>query len=287
MTNNAELPEGTSRPIPSIPTVENDNTDNALMKTLGAGRYHKYVRFFMAALSSIPWVGGLIGATASLSGEAEQGRINDLHRLWLEDHQQRAQELLETLMGIFKRLDSFGDEVDKRMQSPEFLSVVRSCFRSWDEADTQDKKQMLKKLITNAGAIKLCSDDLVRLFILWIDQYHEAHFSVIKEIYRDPGITRGEIWDQIHGQRPREDSAEADLFKLLIRDLSMGGVVRQERETDGLGQFRRKPTAGRSRAAATGVMESAFEETKPYVLTELGKQFVHYVMDDVVQQLGT
>ena len=43
--------------------------------------------------------------------------------------------------------------------------------------------------------------------------------------------------------------------------------------------------AGRSRAAATGVMESAFEETKPYVLTELGKQFVHYVMDDVVQQL--
>ena len=84
----------------------------------------------MAALSSIPWVSSLIGATASLSGEAEQGRINDLHRLWLEDHQQRAQELLETLMGIFKRLDSFGDEVDKRMQSPEFLSVVRRLSSS-------------------------------------------------------------------------------------------------------------------------------------------------------------
>ena len=34
------------------------------------------------------------------------------------------------------------------------------------------------------------------------------------------------------------------------------------------------------------VMESAFENTKPYVLTELGKQFVHYVMEDVVSQLG-
>jgi hypothetical protein len=34
-------------------------------------------------------------------------------------------------------------------------------------------------------------------------------------------------------------------------------------------------------------MESAFEDTKPYVLTELGKKFIHYVMEDVVPQIGT
>jgi hypothetical protein len=33
-------------------------------------------------------------------------------------------------------------------------------------------------------------------------------------------------------------------------------------------------------------MESAFEDTKPYVLTELGKKFVHYVMEDVVSQIS-
>ena len=33
-------------------------------------------------------------------------------------------------------------------------------------------------------------------------------------------------------------------------------------------------------------MESAFEETKPHALTALGKQFVHYVMEDVVPQIG-
>jgi len=32
-------------------------------------------------------------------------------------------------------------------------------------------------------------------------------------------------------------------------------------------------------------MESAFEDTKPYVLTELGKQFVHYTMNEVVARL--
>ncbi len=258
----------------------------ALMEKLGHGRYRKFGRFFMAALSSIPWVGSVIGAAASLSAETDQEQINDLHRLWLAEHREKAEELIRTLVQIFERLDNFGEDIQERIESPEFLALVKKCFRSWDEADTQEKRQMLKKLISNAGAIKLCPDDLIRLFILWIDQYHEAHFAVIKEIYRDPGTTRGEIWDNIHGQRPREDSSEADLFKLLIRDLSTGGVVRQERETDVYGRFRRKTPARRSPATTSGVMESAFEETKPYVLTELGKKFVHYVMEDVVSQLG-
>jgi len=32
-------------------------------------------------------------------------------------------------------------------------------------------------------------------------------------------------------------------------------------------------------------MESAFEDTKPYVLTELGKQFVHYTMSEIVPRI--
>ena len=144
---------------------------------------------------------------------------------------------------------------------------------------------MLKKLITNAGAIKLCDDDLVRLFIAWIDQYHETHFLVIKEIYKHPGITRARIWDNIHGPRPREDSPEADLFRYLIRDLSTGGVIRQERETDAFGNFYKRETGGH-RGPSSRVMESSFEDTNPYVLTALGKQFVHYVMEDVVPQIG-
>lgn len=134
----------------------------------------------------------------------EQGKVNDLHRLWLSEHQQKIKELVGALNDIFSRLENFGEEINERLESPEYLNLVRRCFRSWDEADTQEKKQMLKKLITNAGAIKLCDDDLVRLFIAWIDQYHETHFLVIKEIYKHPGTTRARIWDNIHGARPRE-----------------------------------------------------------------------------------
>lgn len=273
-------------PAHSIVLGRVEATQDALSEKLGGSRAKKYARFVVAALSSIPWVGGLIAASASLSAERNQEEINDLHRMWLAEHQEKARELSSAFVEIFSRLQTFGDEIQERIESPEYLNLVKKCFRSWDEADTQDKKQMLKKLITNASAIKLCSDDLVRLFIAWIDQYHETHFMVIKEVYRHPGSTRAQIWDRIRGVRPREDSPEADLFKYLIRDLSTGGVIRQERETDGLGNFYKKERSP-SRESSSRVMESAFEGTKPYVLTALGKQFVHYVMEDVVPQIGT
>lgn len=262
-------------------------SQSALIERLSGGKRKKYARFVLAALGSIPWVGGVMAAAASLSAEKDQEYINDLQRLWLEEHKAKIRELGSTLGDIFFRLDDFGDEIQGRIESPEYLALVRQCFRSWDEADTQEKKQMLKKLITNAGAIKLCPDDLVRLFIHWIDQYHETHFLVIKEIYKNAPITRGRIWDRIHDTRPRENSAEADLYRYLIRDLSTGGVIRQDRETDAAGNFIKRETRGQSLANPSRTMESSFEDTKPYVLTELGKQFVHYVMEDVVSQLGS
>jgi hypothetical protein len=271
---------------PSDPhRIDVEPSQDLFIQKLSGGK-RKYGRFAVAALSSIPWVGGVISAAASLSSEKDQEKINELHRLWLEEHRQKVYELGETLSDIFARLDDFGDEIQDRIESPEYLALVRKTFRVWDEADTHEKKQMLKKLIANAAAINLCPDDLIRLFISWIDQYHEAHFLVIKHIYRTPGITRAEVWDAIHGDRPREDSAEADLYRYLIRDLSTGGVIRQERETDGLGNFLKRSTRPKQSAKPSHTMESAFEETKAYVLTELGKQFVHYVMQDVVQQIA-
>jgi len=278
-----------SAPAPMEPTADQNkltSTENTLIERLSGGRGKKYARFVVAALSSIPWIGGVIAAAASLSAEKDQARINDLQRLWLEEHKEKIKELSATFVEIFSRLDNFGAEVQERIESPAYLALVKKNFRSWDEADTQEKKQMLKKLITNAGAITLCPDDLIRLFISWIDQYHEAHFMVIKEVYKNPGTTRAHIWDKVHGQRPREDSSEADLFRYLIRDLSTGGVIRQKRDTDAHGSFIRKDTRGQSHENPSRVMESAFENTKPYVLTELGKKFVHYVMEDVVPQLG-
>jgi hypothetical protein len=239
-------------------------------------------KFAAAALGAIPWFGGFLSAVLSLRGEVSDAKVNSLQTVWLKDHEAKIAMLNDTIAQIVQRLLPLGDEVVARMGSHEYLALVQEGFRVWDEATTDEKRGFAKNFIVNAGGgAKLASDDVLRLFIEWLDQYHEFHLAVIREIHREPGITRYEIWTRIYGENlPREDSAEADLYRLLIRDRSTGGVIRQARDTTADGQFlKRKPL--RRPGAPSTTTESSFEDTKPYVLTELGKQFVAYVMDEM------
>lgn len=257
----------------------------AHLARLDATKAPRYARFILAALSSIPWVGGLIGASANLYGEHDQGKVNLLQQKWLEEHSERLRDVGAAINEITGRLDQFGEQVKERIESEEYLSIVRKAFRVWDEADTKEKRRLVQKLLAHAGGSRITSDDVVRLFVEWIERYHEAHFAVIREVFQNPGSTRADIWEGIHGDQAREDSPEADLFKLLIHDLSTGRVIRQHRPTNQYGQFIRKPRAGR-KAPPSSVMKSAFDDSEPYELTELGKQFVHYTMNEIVPRVG-
>ena len=243
-------------------------------------------KFVLAALGSIPWVGGFLSAAADYKAEEGGIKQDNLQTQWLEEHHQKLGALRDTLNEIQQRFEALGDSMDERIQSEAYLGLVRKAFRAWDEADTDEKRRYAANLVTNSAGTRVCSDDVVRLFLDWLELYHESHFAVIREIFNNPGFTRFETWSELYGEVPREDSAEADLFKLLIRDLSTGGVIRQERDINYLGQFVRKKPRKTRKGAAPTTIESAFEDTKPYVLTELGKQFVHYTMNEVVTRIG-
>ena len=66
---------------------------NQLDEHVKGGKKRRYTRFTMAALGSIPWIGGFISASAALYAEADQNKINDLHRQWLEDHEEKISKL--------------------------------------------------------------------------------------------------------------------------------------------------------------------------------------------------
>lgn len=244
-------------------------------------------KFLVAALGSIPWVGGFMAAAAEIKGDEADVKADDLRTQWLREHQKKLDELAKTLQHIIERFASIGAEVDERIQTPEYLALVRQAFRAWDNAETDAKRTFVANLVANCAGTRVCSDDVVRLFISWLSIYHEAHFAVIRELHQNPGSTRFDIWTAIYGELPREDSAEADLYRMLIRDLSTGGVLRQARDTTEAGEFlRRRPQ--RRRGPAPSTMESSFEDSKQYVLTELGKQFVHYtLMGDIRRMEAT
>ena len=237
----------------------------------------------MAALGSVPWVGSVLAAAASYKNEETQIETDRFQMEWIAEHEQKWKGLARDIVEIVARLDSFGEEVVERLQSEEYLALVRKAFRVWDAADTDEKRQYVCRLITNAGGTTFRPDDLIRLFLDWLDRYHEAHFTVIREIYRHPGVSRYGIWKNIHGQFPADSSSEADLFRLLIGDLSLGRVIRQHRRVDSQGRFRARK---RTRAKSGGLMKSAFDREEPYELTELGKEFVHYVFQEAVPRIG-
>lgn len=262
-----------------------ENLRAELAKSEPSRRKRIVEKMILAALGSIPWVGGFLSAAANYKTEEGSLKQDSLQTQWLEEHHAKIIALQEALEGIQRRFASLGPDIEERIQSEPYLALVRKAFRVWDEADTEEKRRYIANIVVNSAGTRVCSDDVVRLFLEWLQQYHEIHFAVIREVFQNPGSTRYEIWTNLYGEIPREDSAEADLFKRLIRDLTIGGVIRQERDTNELGQFVRKSPRGTRRGPAPTTLESAFEDTKPHVLTSLGKQFVHYTMNEVVTRL--
>jgi hypothetical protein len=253
-------------------------------KSESAGPRRAVEKLILAALSSIPWVGILVSAAKDIKADDDADRQNYLLKLWVEQHQRKLMDLGQMFQEVKSRFENFGSEIDERIESDAYLALIRKAFRVWDQSDTEEKRRMLGNIVINAGTTRACTDDVIRLFIDWTELYNEVHFAVIREIFHNPGSSRFEIWSSIYGELPREDSEAADLFKFLIRDLSTGGVVRQERDVNSLGQFvRKKPVRKRG---TPSTLESAFEDSKPYVLTQLGRSFVHYTMNEAVTRLS-
>ncbi len=262
----------------------NEDLQGELEQALGKGAGSKLARFALSALGGIPVVGGVFGASADSWSEANQEWVNKVLKQWVELHEAELREIGQTLAEVILRLDKDDDQVRERVSSPEFHSLVRKCFRDWSAAESESKRVMVRNLLGNAASCSMTTDDVVRLFIDWIGAYSELHFRVIKCVFNRRGITRHGIWRKLHSGSVREDSADADLFKLVVQDLSIGHIIRQDRPVDAYGRFIKQKRGGARKASP--YMKSAFDDEKPYVLTELGKQFVHYVMNDIVPKIG-
>jgi hypothetical protein len=258
-----------------------------LVEISGSGNLGKIGRAGLnIASGAIPFVGGILSAAANSWGEAEQEHVNNMLRQWIQMLEDELREKGKTIAEVISRLNMADETVSSRIESEEYQAILKKAFRNWSSIDSEGKRQKVRNILANAAATRLTSDDVVKLFIDWIELYSDFHFEVVGEIYRCGSLTRGQVWRNLRRPNAREDSAEADLYKLLYRDLSTGGVIRQHRETDYEGNFLRRAATPTPKGQGKGTMESAFEDSKPYELTELGKQFVHYAMTELTPRIA-
>lgn len=236
---------------------------------------------------AVPFVGGILSAIAGAWSESEQAKVNRFFEQWVRMLQDELREKEATVVEIMARIDVQDEKIAARVESKEFQSLVKKSFRDWAGVESESKRVLVRNILANAASSRVSSDDVVRMFIDWISQYSELHFQVIGAVYNSGGITRGAIWRKIGKGQVREDSADADLYKLLFRDLSTGGVIRQHRETDYYGNFvAKQPMKRVSGGGGQKTLTSAFDDDDKYVLTELGQQFVHYAMTDLPPRIA-
>lgn len=250
----------------------------------GEGGTPKVIRGALQVVGGIvPFAGGLFSAAAGAWSENEQDKVNKFFRQWIKMLEDEIREKEQTIMEIMIRLDIHDEEINKRLESKEYQSLIKKTFREWSGAESEDKRIYIRNILANAAATNIASDEVVRLFIDWLKTYSELHFKVIAKIYQrgSGGASRGDVWGDLGKDIVPENSAEADLFKLLFRDLSTGGVIRQHRDVDYYGNFVAKTPQKRTKGMSGGPLTSAFDNEDSYELTELGKQFVHYAMNDL------
>ncbi len=257
-----------------------EGTDERKLPT--SGKSAKITRgALQVAGGAVPFAGGVLSAFAGAWSDKEQDRINRFFEDWVRMLEDEIQEKEETIKEIMSRLDLQDEQIAARIESREYQSLVKKTFREWSAAESELKREYIRNILANAAATTVSSDDVVRMYIDWLRRFSELHFHVIAAIYNTDGITRLGIWNKIGKGAVREDSADADLYKLLIRDLSTGGIIRQYREVDSYGNFIAKKPDRRPRGSGPKPPVSAFDNQEGYQLTGLGKQFVHYAMTDL------
>ena len=262
--------------------MSNDKSNMESQNLPKSGKIAKISRGALQAVGGvIPFAGGVLSAVAGAWSEGEQEKVNRFFKHWMQMLQDELKEKEQTIIEIMARLNLQDEAISERVESREYQSLIRKTFREWSGAESEDKRTYIRNILANAAATKVTSDDVIRLFIDWINQYSEMHFQVIGAIYNSDGITRGQIWKKIGKGQVTEDSADADLYKLLFRDLSTGGIIRQHRETDRFGNFMPKTPQRRPKGSGPKPPVSAFDENEGYDLTALGQQFVHYAMTDL------
>ncbi|MBX2995339.1 MAG: hypothetical protein KF681_10960 [Bdellovibrionaceae bacterium] len=268
--------------------VGKEQVKRELDAALSGGSGPKLARFALAVLSgAVPYAGGLIGAAGGAWSEKENERFQRILKAWLKLQEDEIKEIGQTLVEVMARLDQQDEKVQLRIESAEYMKILKKCFRDWSAAESEEKRILIRNLLVNAASPGITPDDIIRLFIEWIGRYSELHFKVIRAVYNHDGITRAEIWEQIHGNNVSENSAEADLFKIIIHDLSVGHIIRQHREVDYNGNFVRQPPKRAPKGSGrSSTYTSAFDGEKQYELTGLGQQFVHYTMDEVITKIA-
>ena len=116
------------------------------------------------ASGAVPLVGGILSAIAGAWSENEQAKVNRFFEQWVRMLEEEIREKEATVIEIMARLNLQDEKIATRVESREFQSLVKKTFRDWAGAESEDKRVLIRNVLSNAAASTVSSDDVVRMF---------------------------------------------------------------------------------------------------------------------------
>jgi hypothetical protein len=141
---------------------------------------------------------------------------------------------------------------------------------------------MIRRLLSHAAEMPDPDYNLFNLFFDWLSRYNELHFRFIRSLKEQGTATKLQIWEGMGGSRVRDDSAEADVFGCLFKDLNLGHIVRKAGGRDSSGRRVRAKAVKRN----SPYLKSVLDDIDPQELTAVGELFTHYAMSELTPKLG-
>ena len=112
-------------------TEENNSPEHEIITALSKGYGSRVARFALACLGSVPAVGGAFAGAGGAWSEAEQAHYNKVFATWLKLQEDEVKEIGITIAEILSRLDLNDEAISSRIESPEYLKLIKKCFRDW------------------------------------------------------------------------------------------------------------------------------------------------------------
>lgn len=221
----------------------------------------------------------------TLDGDAEQDGTNKVLAACIEEVRASIAELEHTVARIVASVSHVEGQFADRMEDPRYRQLIRRAFTGWSREQGEEKREMIRRLLTHAAEMPDVDYDMFRLFFDWVSRYNELHFRVMKVMRGLHHPTRKRIWQGLGGQPIRDDSAKADVFKCLILDLSFGHVIRQVKVRTASGATILPTPKKRAPRSVPRLAVSATDDDKPYELTAVGRAFIHHVFTEIVPKL--
>ncbi len=181
-----------------------DSLEEKLKAVIDSNNSDKNYNATKALVSSVPAIGSLVASF--------------FDSYIVPPATQRTYKFLETLVRELEELKSKIESVD--FESPVFLTTFLHAFQIARRTHQEQKLEALRNIVLNSSIPRALEDDVLAMFLNWIDGFTALHISTLKHLhYLDRYAP-----EELHTYFPMLEQNRA-VYNQVLKDLTDRGLI--------------------------------------------------------------